>query len=150
MEGEEEKYLEFVVGYPGWEVEKALCKLLNRPLKRARRMGIELEELWTRIQEIHDASRGTEIEGGDGGFDGGGIEIDRGGSILYQYSYSCRDQLIFFEFCEGAPLKALKPLLKFARRHKYRIFDAKEIGLMVEGKRKEVFDYASGKLVPAY
>jgi len=136
--------------------ERALCKLLNRPLERLKAMGIkgrDLEEFWALIQKIHDAQRGKEgTEEEEVFFDGAGIELNREGRAVIEYSYSCRGRLIFFEFVENAPLKALKPILKFARKYKYCVFDVKEIGSVIEGKRqrKEVFDYASKILVPFY
>lgn len=151
MEGEEKRELE-LVDIPLRE-ERALCKLLNRPLERVKALGMkgrELEEFWVLIQKIHDAQRGEEgTEEDVVFFDGAGIELNRKGRAVIEYSYSCRGKLIFFEFCEGAPLKALKPILKFARKYKYSVFNAKEIEQGIEGK-KEVFDHASNKLVPRF
>lgn len=149
MKKEEEKYLEFPSAYPGWEEEKAICKLLNRPLKRAERLGMkgsQLEKFWAWIQKIHDTRTGREED--KIFFDGGGIELNREGRMAINFLYSCRERLIFFEFCEGAPLEALKPILEFARKFKYSVFNAKETELAIEGKQKDVFDYASEKFLP--
>lgn len=124
------------------EEERAIRKLMKREKRKAEKKGFgrAIEYAFSEFAKIYE----------DTPFDGGGVVLDDNCEVVLDYAYTHHDGFFLFTTHKENALSGgfLKPLLKFARKYKYRIFDSEEFGEMSERGKKEIYDYTTETFVP--
>ena len=136
---------------------RAIRRLVNRPVTVMRKLGLrgrELKEFTDLIWKMHGIEKEAGVYENGRGFDGGGVVMDNMGNAVVEFSYAVQSKFIFFVLQKNASLSDIKPLLTFARKFGYSVFDgSEEVGLAIEsviesGKGKaEMFDHAREEVI---